>query len=83
MADLFVLLVAAAVIWYFGGFVRSYRDRRAEMRFRRQTLWFDPEAELYRWQTRDGRHHSAPDNPDQPGGLWYEADLEAMEQMRS
>ena len=82
MADLFVMLVALLVFLYVGSFVNAFRQRRAEAAFRRRTLRFDEATGLYHWQTIDGNKHSADTHPDQPGGVWYEAELEGVGRMR-
>ena len=83
MADIFVIIVVAAVLCYAGSFVATVRRRRAETTFRRDSLRYDAATQQYHWQTIDGRTHSADSHPDRPGGIWYEAEMDAMRDTRS
>ena len=81
MADLFVLLAACALVVVGWATIRPIYDRRAEARFRQDSLRFDEVSGLFHWETSDGTRHSSDKHPTKPGGAWYETELEAVSHM--
>ena len=82
MADMFVLLFGCVLILVIRFVRRPILDRRAEARFRQNSLRFDAQTGLYHWTTRNGAQHSSDRHPAKPGGAWHEAELEAVSHLR-
>jgi len=83
MADLVVLLAVGAVALWLYALIRPIQRRRAEARFRAETLRFDRETRLYHWKTLDGQTHQSENHPAKPGGVWYEAEAEGVSSLNS
>jgi len=62
-------------------FLRDVQKRRADITHRRDSLWFDNAAQLYRWESRAGTQHASPVHPERPGGDWFEAEREGIERL--